>query len=50
LQVGPKEAWGGYLIFDMPKALKKARADQPVTIVVRTGNEVHRIKAVLNRV
>jgi hypothetical protein len=50
LDVGPKEAWGGYLIFDLPKPLQKAKADQPVTIVVRTGSEVHRIKAVLNRV
>lgn len=50
LAVGPKEAWGGYLIFDMPKTLRKAKDDQPITIVVRTGREVHRIKAVLNRV
>lgn len=50
LAVGPKEAWGGYLVFNMPKALHKAKADQPVTIVVRTGREVHRIRAVLNRV
>ncbi|MEO6360345.1 MAG: hypothetical protein ABIO43_07220 [Sphingomicrobium sp.] len=50
LAVGPKEAWGGFLIFDMPKALQKAKDDQPVTIVVRTGREVHRIKALLNRV
>lgn len=50
LAVGPKEAWGGYLIFDMPKTLQRAKTDQPVVIVVRTGQEVHRIKAVLNRV
>jgi hypothetical protein len=50
LEVGPKEAWGGYLIFDMPKGLRKTRSDQPVTIVVRTGSEVHRIPAILNRV
>ncbi|MFL6735207.1 MAG: hypothetical protein ACJ8EY_11015 [Sphingomicrobium sp.] len=50
LAVGPKEAWGGYLIFDMPKALQKAKVDQPVTIVVKTGGEVHRINAVLNRI
>lgn len=50
LNVGPKEAWGGYLIFDVPKSLKKMKSDQPVTIVVRTGNEVHRIPAVLDRV
>lgn len=50
LAVGPKEAWGGYLIFDVPETLQKAKDDQPVTIVVRTGREIHRIKAVLNRV
>lgn len=50
LDVGPKEAWGGYLIFDMPRSLRNAKTDQPVVIVVRTGREVHRIKAVLNRV
>ena len=50
LPVGPKEAWGGYLIFNMPKSLQKAKVDQPVTIVVKTGGEVHRIKAVLNRI
>ena len=50
LAVGPKEAWGGYLIFDVPKTRQKSKVDQPVTIVVRTGREIHRIKAVLNRV
>ena len=50
LTVGPKEAWGGYLIFDMPKALQKAKTSQPVTIVVKTGREVHRINAILNRI
>lgn len=50
LAIGPQEAWGGYLVFNMPKALQRAKVDQPVVIVVRTGQEVHRIKAVLNRV
>lgn len=50
LAVGPKEAWGGYLIFEMPRDVQKAKSNQPVTIVVRTGTEVHRIKAVLTRV
>jgi hypothetical protein len=50
LPVGSKEAWGGYLIFDVPKALQKGKVDQPVTIVVKTGKEVHRIKAILNRI
>lgn len=49
LAVGPKEAWGGYLVFDMPEALRRGTADQPVVIVVRTGSEVHRIGALLNR-
>ena len=48
--IGPKEAWGGYLVFDLPKHVRQAGADQPVTIVVRTGNEVHRIKATLSRI
>lgn len=48
LSVGPKQAWGGYLVFDMPKAFRRTSAGQPVTIVVRTGNDVHRIKAVLS--
>jgi hypothetical protein len=48
--IGPKEAWGGYLVFDLPKALRRGDADQPVTIVVKTGDEVHRIKAMLRRI
>lgn len=48
--IQPQGAWGGYLIFDVPPALQKAKADQPVTIVVKTGSEVHRIPAVLNRI
>jgi hypothetical protein len=50
LTVGPNEAWGGYLVFDMPKALQKGRTDQPLTIVIRTGREVHRVRAVLDRI
>ena len=48
--IGPQEAWGGYLIFDMPKTLRRRDADQPVTIVVQTGNDVHRIRAVLKKI
>jgi hypothetical protein len=50
LTVGPDEAWGGYLVFDMPPALQKGRTDQPVTIVIRTGREVHRVQAVLDKI
>ena len=50
LDVGPDEAWGGYLVFEMPKTLQEGKTDQPVVLVVRVGQEVHRIAAVLNRI
>lgn len=50
LRVGPNEAWGGYLVFTIPKQLQKAEQDQPVTIVVRTGQEVNRVQAILKRI
>ena len=43
--IGPKQAWGGYLVFDLPRQIRRGTAGQPVTIVVRTGGDVHRIKA-----
>jgi hypothetical protein len=47
LQVEPNKAWGGYYVFDMPKAAFRKRADQPLTILVRTGAEEHRFAATL---
>lgn len=47
LDVAPQKAWGGYYVFDMPKAVFERRADQPLTILVRTGGEVHRFDATL---
>jgi hypothetical protein len=47
LKVGPQQAWGGYYVFDVPKAVQRARTDQPLTIVVRTGSEEHRFSATL---
>ncbi|MEO7365484.1 MAG: hypothetical protein ABIW03_04115 [Sphingomicrobium sp.] len=49
LRVGPNEAWGGYVIFTMPEPVQKAQQDQHVTIVVQTGQEVHRVQAVFKR-
>lgn len=49
-EIGPNEAWGGYLLFEIPAAIKGGKADQPVTIVVKTGDTVHRVEAVLRRV
>ena len=48
LTVGPNQAWGGYYVFDMPKAVFDRRADQPLTIVVTTGAEKHRFPATLH--
>ena len=47
LDVAPQKAWGGYYVFDMPKAVFARRTDQPLTILVTTGGEVHRFDATL---
>jgi hypothetical protein len=47
LDVGPRQAWGGYYVFDVPKAVQRAHADHPLTITVRTGGEVHRFTGTL---
>jgi hypothetical protein len=47
LTVEPKKAWGGYYVFDMPRSVFRRKADQPLTIIVRTGPEEHRFAATL---
>ena len=47
--VEPQKASGGYLVFDMPKELREAKADLPLTIIVKTGAEEHRFAAMLKR-
>lgn len=47
LTVEPQKAWGGYYVFQMPKAEFAKRADQPLTILVRTAGQVHRFAATL---
>jgi hypothetical protein len=47
LDVAPQKAWGGYYVFDVPKAVFARRADQPLTILVTTGAEQHRFDAIL---
>ncbi|MFL6725231.1 MAG: hypothetical protein ACJ8FS_01800 [Sphingomicrobium sp.] len=47
LEVAPQKAWGGYYVFDFPKAVFARRADQPLTILVTTGGEQHRFDATL---
>ena len=46
--VGPNQSWGGYYVFDLPKAAFDRRADQPLTIIVWTGSEEHRFAATLH--
>jgi hypothetical protein len=47
LNVEPHKAWGGYYLFDIPKVAFQRKADQPLTITVRTGAEEHRFLATL---
>jgi hypothetical protein len=47
LKVEPQKAWGGYYLFDMPETIFHRKANQPLTIDVRTGTEVHRFMATL---
>ena len=46
--VGPKQVWGGYYVFDLPKSVFNRKADQPLTVIVRTGSEEHRFAATLH--
>jgi hypothetical protein len=46
--VGPNQVWGGYYVFDLPKGAFNRKADQPLTIIVRTGSEEHRFAATLH--
>jgi hypothetical protein len=45
--VEPQQAWGGYYVFDVPRPVQTRRADQPLSIIVRTGREDHRFPAML---
>jgi hypothetical protein len=47
LTVEPQKAWGGYYLFDMPKTVFRRKADQALTIEVRTAGEKHQFPATL---
>jgi len=47
LTVKPQQAWGGYYVFDVPKDVQRRKADQALTIIVRTGREEHRFSGTL---
>lgn len=44
----PQQAAGGYLLFELPKPLRSARADVPIVLVVKTGKEEHRFTGLLD--
>ena len=46
-KLAPRAAWGGYYVFDMPKELFRRKSDMPLTVLIRTGSEVHRFAATL---
>ena len=45
--VAPNQGWGGYYVFNVPKAMLARKADQPLTITITTGREVRRFSAIL---
>ena len=45
--VAANHGWGGYYVFNMPKAVRDRKSDLPLTIVVTTGAEVRRFNATL---
>ena len=45
--VAPNQGWGGYYVFNMPKAVRDRKSDLPMKIVVTTGAEVRRFNATL---
>jgi hypothetical protein len=48
LSVGPRQAWGGYYVFDVPKAVFDRKTDQPLTVIIATGAETHEFPATLH--
>ena len=45
--VEPNHGWGGYYVFNLPKAARAQKTDLPMTITVTTGGEVRRFNATL---
>ena len=45
--VAPNQAWGGYYVFNLPKAIRNQKSDIPLKIVVTTGAEVRLFDATL---
>jgi hypothetical protein len=45
--VAANQGWGGYYVFNMPKAVRDRKSDLSLTIVVTTGAEVRRFNATL---
>jgi hypothetical protein len=48
-EVEPQQAMGGYLMFELPKSMPAAKAEQPLDLIVSTGGEEHHFSVVLRR-
>ena len=49
MKVAPQEAGGGYLVFELPREVRSAKADRAATLVVRAAGDEHRFEALLER-
>jgi hypothetical protein len=48
-RLAPQEAAGGYLVFELPDAVRSTKADQKITVTVKAGSDEHRFEGVLER-
>jgi hypothetical protein len=47
--LAPKQATGGYMMFELPDSVRRSKADQPVELIVSAAGEEHHFSAVLRR-
>ena len=47
--VDPAQEFGGVIVFGGPKLMEKVKGPYPITLEIKLGDEVHRIKAMLQR-
>ena len=49
MKVDPQRAGGGYLVFELPKAVRSTKADRRAILTVRAAGDEHRFEALLER-
>lgn len=47
-EVAPQQVTGGYLLFEVPKAIRSSKKPQELVVLVTVAGEVHRFPALLN--